>query len=184
MNNKGFTLVEVLAIVLLLGLLSLIVVPKVLEQRDSKKAQISESEKKILYSDAEEYVRENSEYIQKPGNVFCISVSTLIDNDKVSINADEFSSKYIKISVDDNYNFLSSLENNCERLFSNAKQYVKNNNSYIKKPGNVFCIKGSTLSNEVSFDISEFANKYIKISIDTNYKYNSSLEDNCTEINS
>ena len=35
MNNKGFTLIEVLSIIILLSLLALLVVPNVLEQKDA-----------------------------------------------------------------------------------------------------------------------------------------------------
>ncbi|MBP3461127.1 MAG: prepilin-type N-terminal cleavage/methylation domain-containing protein [Bacilli bacterium] len=116
MNKKGFTLVEVLAVVLLLGLLALVVTPKVLEQKDKKENEITEAEKKVLYSDAGEYVRNNTKYNIKEGNVFCIKVNTLIEEDAISMDADDFKDQIIKITVDENTNFNYSLTNNCKEV--------------------------------------------------------------------
>ena len=116
MNKKAFTLVEVLAVVLLLGLLALVVTPKVLEQKDKKENEITEAEKKVLYSDAGEYVRNNTKYNIKEGNVFCIKVNTLIEEDAISMDADDFKDQIIKITVDENTNFNYSLTNNCKEV--------------------------------------------------------------------
>lgn len=117
MKNKGFTLVELLAVVTLLGLLALVVGPRVLEQQEKKEKEVSEATKRLLFSDAGEYVSENYEkYHVKAGNVFCIQVNELIDNDKISTDADNFKNKIVKISVDENDNFMYSLVENCTMI--------------------------------------------------------------------
>ena len=113
MNNKGFTLIEVLSIIILLSLLALLVVPNVLEQKDKKEKEISEAEKQVLFTDAGNYVRDNSKYVIKSGNVFCITVNTLIEEDYVSMSADNLKNNTIKITVDDNENFFYSIDNKC-----------------------------------------------------------------------
>lgn len=113
MNNKGFTLVEVLSIVILLSLLMLLVVPNLMEQKDKKEKEISEAEKQVLFTDAGNYVRDNSKYIIKSGNVFCISVNTLIEEDYISMSADSLKDNMIKVTVDDNENFFYSIDNKC-----------------------------------------------------------------------
>ncbi len=116
MNKKGFTLIEVLAVVLLLGLLALVVTPRVLEQKDKQEKKITESEKKILYADASEYVRNNTKYNIKEGNIFCIRVNTLIDENKISMDADDFKGKIIKITVDENTNFNYDIVDECKEV--------------------------------------------------------------------
>ena len=54
-----------------------------------------------------------SKYIIKSGNVFCISVNTLIEEDYVSMSADNLKNNTIKITVDDNENFFYSIDNKC-----------------------------------------------------------------------
>ena len=113
MKNKGFTLVEVLAIVSLLGLLALVVGPKVLEQKDKKEKELNTAQKKVIFSDAGNYVRDNSKYIIKTGNVFCITVNTLIEEDYISMAADDFKDNTVKVTVDENENFVYSIDNKC-----------------------------------------------------------------------
>ena len=78
MNNKGFTLIEVTAVVMLMALILLLVLPNVLSVRENTNEKISNNVKQILFSDAEEYVR-NKGYDIKPGNIYCIPVNTLIN---------------------------------------------------------------------------------------------------------
>lgn len=113
MKNKGFTLVEVLATITLLGLLALLITPKVLEQKEKKEKEINNSEKQVLFSDAGSYVRDNSKYIIKSENVFCISVNKLIEEEYISMDADDFKDNIIKVTVDENENFIYNIDNKC-----------------------------------------------------------------------
>lgn len=113
--KKGFTLVELLAVVTLLSLIALLVVPNVLEQKEKKEKEIDEATKQVLYVDAGNYIRDN-DYDIIPGNVYCIGVNTLKDNGYLSINADDFSTKIIKITIDQNDNFIYSFVDECQEL--------------------------------------------------------------------
>lgn len=119
MKNKGFTLVEVLAVVTLLGLLALVITPKVLEQKEKKEKDLSEAEKQVLFSDASNYVRDNEKYIIKSENTFCIKVEKLIEEDYISMDASNFKDEVIKVTVDENDNFLYSIDNNCVENIEN-----------------------------------------------------------------
>lgn len=113
MKNRGFTLIEVLAVITILGLLALVITPMLLEQKDKKEKELNEAQKQVIFSDAGNYVRNNSKYIIKSENVFCITVNTLIEEDYISMDADEFKDNTIKVVVDENENFIYSINNKC-----------------------------------------------------------------------
>jgi competence protein ComGC len=110
--KKGFTLIEVLAVITLLGLLALLIMPNVLEQKNKKEKEVDEATKKILYVDAEKYIRDNN-YNILPGNVFCVGVDTLYNGGYLSIDATEYNDKIIKVVVDNNLNYMYSVTNVC-----------------------------------------------------------------------
>ncbi len=112
--KRGFTLIEILAVITLLGLLALIVLPNVLNQKTKKEREIKESEKKILYSDAASYIYEKGTYEILPGNTFCINIQDMINDNMISMDAEDFKTKKIKVTVDENSNFMYSIVNLCE----------------------------------------------------------------------
>ena len=57
-NKKGFTLVELLAIIIILGLVVLIAIPEIMNAFNSAKNKISDIEKKHLIDSSEEAVLE------------------------------------------------------------------------------------------------------------------------------
>ena len=116
MKNKGFTLVELMGVVLLLGLLTLVIVPKVLEQTEKKEKQLDKDKQRILFADTGTYINENVNIYQPiVGKVYCIKVQTLIDEDVTSVDVNSFNNYYVKASVDDNENFVYDLSLNCTK---------------------------------------------------------------------
>lgn len=83
MNKKGFTLVELIGVVVILGLIALVAFPSLLNQISSSKKQISDSQKSLIISAAKNYVDENkNDYADKTS--FEIPVDTLIKEDYLS----------------------------------------------------------------------------------------------------
>ena len=79
-KNKGFTLVELLAVVALVALLSLVVVPSVTNLVNRNKTKLSSVTQKLIYSAAESYLDANqTEYIKVDGAVYCPTIQNLID---------------------------------------------------------------------------------------------------------
>lgn len=77
MNKKGFTLVELIGVVVILGLIALVAFPALLNQINDSKKQVSDSQKEIIISAAKNYVAENkNDYADKSS--FEISVNDLI----------------------------------------------------------------------------------------------------------
>ena len=115
MNNKGFTLIEVTAVVMLMALILLLVLPNVLSVRENTNEKISNNVKQILFSDAEEYVR-NKGYDIKPGNIYCIPVNTLINEGATSVEATEYRSYIIKVSIESEAVFNKSMPKTCTEV--------------------------------------------------------------------
>ena len=83
MNKKGFTLVELIGVVVILGLIALVAFPALLNQINNSKKQVSDSQKELIIAAAKNYVDENkNDYADKTS--FEIPVSQLIKNDYLS----------------------------------------------------------------------------------------------------
>lgn len=80
MKQKGFTLTEMIGVVVLLGLLAIVSLPPILNQIKKSKNTLSEATLKILSTAAEQHVDEHpTNYPIKDGNVYCITLKTLTD---------------------------------------------------------------------------------------------------------
>ncbi len=78
MNNKGFTLVEALAAVLIVVMISGIVVPTVINQITQKKDEITDTTKRLIYEATDLYMSNNiSDYPKLSGNEYCVSLDKL-----------------------------------------------------------------------------------------------------------
>jgi len=78
--KKGFTLIELLTVITLLGIISIIVMPKILEQFESKKTSADDISKQTIYIGAEEYIRSHDYLYDESVGYLCISLQTLVDN--------------------------------------------------------------------------------------------------------
>lgn len=80
MKEKGFTLVELLGVIVILGLLTIVTVPPLLNQIKKSKDKLSSATIKILSAATEQHIDEHpSSYPIKTGNVYCITLKTLTD---------------------------------------------------------------------------------------------------------
>lgn len=81
MKNRGFTLAEVLGVIIILGLLVIVSFPPLLNQLKKSKDKLSSATLKILGTAAEQYVEEHpSTYPKTNGNVYCFKLETLVNN--------------------------------------------------------------------------------------------------------
>ena len=184
MKNKGFTLVELLAVIILLSIIALIAVPKVLEQKEKKEKEISLAKKKVLYSDAEKYLKENNEDDITPGQEFCISVETLINEGYISMDADDLKNETVKVTVDNNSNLVSSLSNNCsgdiviggykEEILYGADPVLKSDMVPVTIANDGTIKRASTLSEWYNYGNKKWANVVVLLD-DTRYKVGDSI---------
>ena len=118
--KKGFTLIELMSVIIIMGLIMVTVVPTILNQVKEKEADISETSKKVIYLATYEYVKNDKiSYPIKSNNVFCVTLEELVNagrlqepvmdgsnvislNRVVKVTINEFNDlEYSLLSVDD-----------------------------------------------------------------------------------
>ena len=83
--KRGFTLVEMIAVILLMALISITVLPSILNQVNNKKEEISEASEKIIFSAASNYLNNKTiTYPKLSGNTYCITLKELVQNGELS----------------------------------------------------------------------------------------------------
>lgn len=124
---KGFTLIEILACMVLVALLSLFAVPFIQNQIANNKQNINDTNLKIIYSATELYMDDNEiKKCSKKNDTYCVSLDNLVQNgylkndilnytngEKIGLN------KYVKVTFN-NYNdyvfksFEETIVDSCE----------------------------------------------------------------------
>ena len=81
MKNKAFTLLELLGVIIILGILSLITFPIILNQIKNAKQGIKYSTKTLIIDAAKDYYEDNTNNFDLiEGITYCIDIKTLTDN--------------------------------------------------------------------------------------------------------
>lgn len=89
MRKRGFTLVEMLAVVVIMGLLIIVALPQIQNLTASKRGTISDTAKKMLYEAADSYTSGDTATYQKlyisadERTSYCITIKELIDAGKI-----------------------------------------------------------------------------------------------------
>jgi len=111
MKNKGFTLIELMAVIVILGIVVTFTSIIVVNQIDKSKQRISDATLKIIYSASDSYVDENiNDFPKVANNNYCIKISdliksnliekTIIDNEK-----DITENYFVKVTYKSNYEY-------------------------------------------------------------------------------
>ena len=78
--KKGFTLVELLAVIIILGILGLIVVPMVNETIKEQKEKLYNRQIETLESSAEAWSTKNTDKLVEDGTSIYVSITTLVQD--------------------------------------------------------------------------------------------------------
>lgn len=107
MKKRGFTLVELLAVLVLIAAISLIVFPSIINYINSTKGDISKATKELIISSTKLYVSDNAKtFPQYEGYSYCTTLETLADKnyiDKPFVDSStgkelDLSNTYVKVS--------------------------------------------------------------------------------------
>lgn len=87
MKKNAFTLLELLGVVIILGVLSLITFPIILNQIKNAKQGIKDSTKTLIIDAAKDYYEDNTNNYEKiEGMTYCIDIKTLTDENYLNKN--------------------------------------------------------------------------------------------------
>ena len=79
MNKKGFTLIELIAALVLLTLVATLVAPAIINQVNEKREDISDQTLNLIYTEAELYFDDyNIATNLEKGQVYCVSLDELV----------------------------------------------------------------------------------------------------------
>jgi prepilin-type N-terminal cleavage/methylation domain-containing protein len=147
MNKKGFTLVELLGVLVIMAIIMVIVVTPIIGQIRNTAKKLDNASLQVLYKSTASYLDANKNlYPKSDGMIYYISVGQLIDSDKlVSSYLSSYSeevlsrSNVVEVTVKDGgyqYSFADSSEN-LSTLYK-AYQDVDNDSIYSYTGGTYF----------------------------------------------
>lgn len=100
MNNKAFTLAELLVVILLLGALVIIVFPSINSLFKKKESDINGATKDIIYSSVDQYIKKHYEdYSGISGTTYCIKISDVYNENLIPIDIDDYIDKTVEIKI-------------------------------------------------------------------------------------
>lgn len=109
-NNKGFTLIEVLGVLIILCIIFVVVFPNVLNYFKKSEQAIDDATKKVIADAAKDYMDSNSmAYSQIEDSIYCLEINEMISKgylDEEHIKNLDTNKKYIKVNYkEDKYTY-------------------------------------------------------------------------------
>lgn len=165
MKNKAFTLVELLGVIVLLGILGVVIIPKVGDSLTNSKKTALTTQENIIKKAANDFLIDHTELLEE-NNIITIKLGILKQggylpiNIKNPITKKNFSNEsLITITkIQNNYNMsisLQDLQNVTENVDTNSPililngnyiEYVEVNSEYIDKGAIAYSSTGETLN--------------------------------------
>jgi len=120
MNRKGFTLVELLGVIIILSLLMLIVLPRITNSTRNSSAKTDKVTEQLIFDAAALYLNDNEgDYNKIEGSVYCIDLNDLVNSDylksplKMSYDGDIVNTKIVEASYNNGYSYKLKDTSNC-----------------------------------------------------------------------
>ena len=126
-NKKGFTLVELLAVIVLIAAIMILIYPSVLEKVNEQDKNIDSKKEKLLYTSVFDYLyEEHGKYTLSEGKKYCVKISLLGENGNLYV--DDY-----KDIIDDGYVLVQigkdgdvHQDKNAYRILSNRDECIGN----------------------------------------------------------
>lgn len=152
--KKGFTLVELIGVIIILALIMLLAVPPILNSIRSTRNELSDASKKIIYTAANLYVSENlNDFPKNEGNTFCVSIDTLSKKEYLptivydSATGDEIpKDSLVEIKVENN-NYTYNMNNECVEYIYTPPNLISTLLEQYSSSNKKGLVKDSTNSN-------------------------------------
>ena len=123
-DKNGFTLTEILGVLVILGLLLLLIVPSILNKVRVNEKEIKKAQENMVENSTNIYMDQDKDtYPNTEGNVYCIAIQTLIANGKVNENLKDatskdldFKKKSVEVTIGKNGNRSFKVVNACNEI--------------------------------------------------------------------
>lgn len=123
MKNKGFTLVELLGVIIILALLMLIVFPKIINSIKTSSDEVDELTMKLISSASDLYINDyQKDFPKLDGAKYCIELKLLVDKDLLKApitlsdsDMDITDLKSVEVIYKDGYNYKLVNKDICQR---------------------------------------------------------------------
>lgn len=113
MKKNGFTLIELMGVIVILGVLGLVVFPAVLNQMKKVDTNLSEANRKIIYSAADSYINDHKSTFEdeiKNDDDIRLSISQLVSEGYLNNDINFKDYNYIEVSIRDGVTYNYSLK--------------------------------------------------------------------------
>lgn len=117
MNKKGFTLVEVLAVLILLSIIVVVVYPRIMEKVKQEENKIDKAKLDLIYVAAKDYILEDKNSYSEIGVKYCINLDDLNKTGKIVIDIEKFKEDYnyngVQVIIGNDNNYSYKMVKNC-----------------------------------------------------------------------
>lgn len=138
MQKKGFTLAELLGVIVIIGLLLLLIIPLIINGVKNREDDVEQTQNNIIFEAVGEYLDlDEDKYPSVPGNIYCVSLQDLIDAGKL---VDPVKKIVEEGNYDTNFTIEVIISKEGTRKYSVAdgecKPYTSKDIEFLIKPGN------------------------------------------------
>lgn len=146
--KRGFTLVEMLGVIVMLAALTIVSYPLLFNTFNKKEEQIDSYKLDLIYIGAEKYVNEHiNDFPYIKGNNVCVPIITLINENYVSIDLEkDIKSKFVKLVMKGDNKYTDTIDTTCS--YTKDGNQIKLESKICNKTDN---IEGITYNQDIIY---------------------------------
>ena len=138
--RKGFTLIEILAVVTIIGLIFILVIPKITTSLKNKKGDVDKTTENLVLSATKLYVSDHSSKFEKTdGNISCMPLHQLVKKGyldgpvkNVTDDKDITNGKSVRITYDKGFKYELVDSSECKVSYCKSDYCDKDGNGYTE----------------------------------------------------
>lgn len=137
-KNKGFTLIEILAVVTIIGLIFILVIPRITTSLKNKKGDVDKTTENLVLSATKLYVSDHSSKFEKTdGNISCMPLHQLVKKGyldgpvkNVTDDKDITNGKSVRITYNKGFKYELVDSNECKVYYCKSDYCDSDGNGY------------------------------------------------------